>query len=509
MIKTNNDFTDIINAIQTVLYETDPNSSTILFVSDAAGTLFGYSPKEIYENNSLLVRSIHPEHLKDYKKFVKKLKNGEESLIQYRLKDRFGKEHWVKHSGVPIFKNGQIIKIVGFLQDITDEKITQLKLEKSEERFRTLIETADDLMFVLDGFGYFNLINSSGAKTLGYKPEEMKGKHFLEFIAKDDEQKIAEAFQEILNSKESIVFEAKFINKENKEVVFEIHARPMLSDGEISGMLSVGRNITSRIQNEKKIRELNAKLIEANRIISIERERAKHKINVLEELNKLKTEFISNISHELRTPLASIVGFAETIASDSDMPQETITEFSEIILAEGKRLAKLINDLLDFSKLESGEEQLNITSFNLIHLLNRTANEFDKQIKKKELVLTKEFGSEEIIINGDEERLAKVFTNLLSNAVKFTDKNGRISIIAQDFDKEVEIAVSDTGAGIPEKEIQNLFQKFSKVKSAGSQGPGAGFGLVAVKQIIDLHKGLIKVRSQINNGTTFIIRLPK
>ena len=104
----------------------------------------------------------------------------------------------------------------------------------------------------------------------------------------------------------------------------------------------------------KKIRDLNSKLIEASRIISIERERARHKITVLEEVNKLKSEFISNVSHELRTPLASIVGFAETILSDSDLPKETLNEFSNIILMEGKRLGKTYQRYSRFFSIRIG-----------------------------------------------------------------------------------------------------------------------------------------------------------
>jgi two-component system phosphate regulon sensor histidine kinase PhoR len=105
--------------------------------------------------------------------------------------------------------------------------------------------------------------------------------------------------------------------------------------------------------------------------------------------------------------------------------------------------------------------------------------------------------------------MRKVFYNLVANAIKYNHKNGRISIIVQDFKKEVEVAVSDTGVGIPEKELPNLFQKFSKVQTSIAQIGGTGFGLVTVKQIVDLHKGFIKVKSEIDKGTTFIIRLPK
>ena len=440
---------------------------------------------------------------------MNKLRSKEEAVVEYRMKDRFGKEHWVRHSGIPIIKNNEIARIVGVIQEITEEKNIQLRLESSEERFRMLINTADDLIFILDGFGYFSMVNKNGATALGYVPEEMLGKHFLEFIDKEDEAKIAEAFTKILNSSGITTFETMFLDRFDKGVTFEISAKPMMSDGEVSGMLSIGRNITNRKLDEQKIRDLNSKLIEASRIISIERERARHKITVLEEVNKLKSEFISNVSHELRTPLASIVGFAETILSDSDLPKETLNEFSNIILMEGKRLAKLINDILDFSQLESGEEELQKNSMSVVDVLDETVKNFEDQIKEKNLVVSKEYPKEKFVINADKDRIAKVFWNLISNAVKYTNNGGRISIILQDYGKEIEIVVSDTGVGIHEKDLPNLFQKFNKVQKPGMQISGTGFGLVSVKQIIDLHKGFIKARSQVNKGTTFIIRLPK
>ncbi|MCL4548525.1 MAG: PAS domain-containing sensor histidine kinase, partial [Bacteroidetes bacterium] len=500
---------ETINTINAVLYSTNAEGSEYNYITEAARTLFGFSPEEIYKDKIHVLRTIAPEHFGEFKEFIKKLRAGEDNVIEYRMRDRFGKEHWVRHSGVPIIKNNKIVRIVGVIQDITEEKKTQLHLERSEERFRLLIDTADDLLFVLDGFGYFGMVNKNGASVLGYTPEEMIGKHFLDFVSKEDEAKIAEAFSRILSSKGVTTVETNFLDRFDKEVAFEIRSNPMISDGEVSGMLGIGRNISGRKLDEQKIRDLNAKFIEANRIISIERERARHKITVLEELNKLKSEFISNVSHELRTPLASIVGFAETILSDTELPQETVLEFSQIILAEGKRLAKLINDLLDFSKLESGEEELSKEQLNLVELLDVVAKSVERQLNEKSLILSKEYPSEKIIINADKERLTKVFGNLLSNATKFTNNGGRISILVQDFGKEVEIAITDTGIGIPEKDLTNLFQKFSKVQRVTTQIGGTGFGLVTVKQIVDLHKGFIKVRSEVNKGTTFIIRLPK
>jgi len=344
---------------------------------------------------------------------------------------------------------------------------------------------------------------------LVFTPDEMIGRHFLEFIDKEDEPKIAAAFTEILNSNGITTFETTFLDRFDKGITFEVSAKPMLSDGEVSGMLSIGRNITNRKLDEQKIKDLNAKLVEANRIISIERERARHKITVLEEVNKLKSEFISNVSHELRTPLASIVGFAETILSDPDLPKETVREFSNIILMEGKRLGKLINDVLDFSKLESGEEELQKSLTSIVNIMDESLLNFSDQIKEKNITLSKEYPKSDLQINVDKDRLKKVFGNLISNAVKFTNVGGRITVILQDYVKEIEIVISDTGVGIPERDLPNLFQKFNKIQQFGTPLGGAGFGLVSVKQIVDLHKGFIKVRSQVDKGTTFIIRLPK
>lgn len=504
-----NIFRETISNISTVLYSTAYDNLEFNFISEAVRTVFGYSPEEVYKNKFRLLRSIKSNYFEKFKNFIKELKNGKESTVEYLMLDRFGKEHWVRHTGIPIFRKEKIIRIVGMIQDITEEKIVQLKLERSEERFRLLIDTADDLIFTLNGFGYFSMVNKNGANALGYTPEEMLGRHFLEFIDKDDEVKVAEAFNKILSSSGITIFEALFLDRFDKSVLFEIHAKPIISDGEIAGMLSIGRNITDRKYNEQKIKELNAKLIEANRIISIERERARNKITVLEELNKLKSEFISNVSHELRTPLASIVGFAETITSDPALPRETLNEFSNIILSEGKRLAKLINDLLDFSKLESGEDELHKENFDLRNIANEVILNYENFINEKKLILTKEFPSSELIIHADKERVKKVISNILSNAIKFTNSGGRITIIIQEFGKEVEIAISDTGIGIPENQLSKLFQKFAKINRPGTQITGAGFGLVSTKQIIDLHKGFIKVRSEENKGTTFIIRLPK
>lgn len=381
--------------------------------------------------------------------------------------------------------------------------------EPSESRLKRLIETAEDLIFSLDNYGNFISVNNNGALSLDYKPEEMKDRHFLEFVDEDDKVDVAKSFQEVLKTSTVTTFEVKFMSKFGKRIIFEINGHSLMNSDQITGMLGIGRNITQRRIYEDKMKELNSKLIEANRLISIERDRAKHQISVLEELNRLKNEFVSNISHELRTPLASIIGFSETIFLDPDMPEETRNEFVEIILREGKRLAKLINDILDLSKIEGGKIELKKSSHDVIKILMEAIEANQKAAEQKNIVFTYDIPQEEIILFCDRERILQAFNNVINNAVKFTGDKGRVKIIAQNFYKEVEVIISDTGVGIPAKDISQIFGKFYRVARPGTEIEGTGLGLVFVKQIVDSHNGLVTVQSEVNKGTTFVIKLPK
>ncbi len=500
---------EIVQEIDTILYSTDVNGEKYYFISDSVTNKFGFTPEEIYKNKITLLRGIAPEYIPKIKEFLDNLKNGNRAEVEFQFKDKNGKELYLRQTGIPIYENDKVVKIVGRIYDITDEKIMLSKIESSEEKFRMLIETADDFIFTLDKNGNFVSINNNGALSLNYTPGEMKGKHFLELIDEESKLNVTEAFQKLLNSNEIISFDAKLIGKLGNKTIFEIQALPTRNDNQVTGMLGIGRNVTSRMEDELKLKELNTKLIEANRIISIERDRAKQKISVLEEINKLKNSFISNVSHEFRTPLASIVGFAETIESDPDLPREMAREFNNIILTEGKRLAKLINEILDFSHLEAKTVALSKSELDIIKLLNSVINNYTTIAEEKEISLTYELPDSKVNLDLDKDRICTVIGNLLSNAVKFTNPGGRIKIIFQDLIHEIEIIISDTGIGIPASEIPKLFEKFSTIERPGVEDQGVGFGLVAVKQIIDLHKGLINVKSEINKGTTFIIRLPK
>lgn len=508
-LEINRKYEEITSNLDRVIYSTNADGSKYYFISNAVKKIFGLTPDEIKTNKITLLRRIVPEYFRGYNEFIKKLKAGQSANYEYKILDPSGTVKFVRQYGNPILIDGAVERIVGEIEDITEEKEVQLKLKKSEEKFRLLIETASDLILSLNGFGYIVLVNTNGTKHLGYSPEEMLGKHFLDLISEETKPDIALAFQKILRSETTTHFEAEFVDKFDRKMIYEFKATPIKESGIIAEMLAVGRDITTRRRDEEKAKDLNLKLQEANRIISIERDRAKQQVTVLEELNKLKNEFISRVSHELRTPLASIVGFAETITSDSEMSQEMMLDFTNIILTEGKRLAVLVNDILDFSKLESDDSKLEKTNIDVVKLIYSVIDRFKKQAVKKKVNLTTQIPEAEIIIYGDQEHLSKAVGSIIENAINYTKAGGRVTVIAQDFLKEVEIIISDTGIGIPEKNIPHLFDKFTSLSFDPNQSPGTGLGLAIVKKIIDLHHGLIQVKSEVKKGTSFIIRLPK
>jgi two-component system phosphate regulon sensor histidine kinase PhoR len=304
-------------------------------------------------------------------------------------------------------------------------------------------------------------------------------------------------------------FEVTLTSKFGREIIFQITAKTIYDKTNGSELLAVAKDITKFRYESERANDLSVKLKEAKRLIAIERNRANRRNSILDELARLKNEFASNVSHEFRTPLASIIGYSEAILSDPQMPKEIQTEFNSIILRESKRLASLINNVLDLSKIEGGGIQLEYKKFNIIEILNSVIEKNKPLIKEKGLSLTCDIPLDEIIINGDAEKLGLVFEGLINNAIKFTERGGRILISSQSLYKELEIIISDTGVGIPETDLPNIFEKFYRVRRPGKEIPGTGLGLVFVKQIIDLHKGLITVNSEVNMGTSFVIKLPK
>jgi len=229
----------------------------------------------------------------------------------------------------------------------------------------------------------------------------------------------------------------------------------------------------------------------------------------LESASRHKSEFLANMSHELRTPLNAIIGFSqvlrERLFGDVNEKQE---EYLDDILSSGNHLLSLINDVLDLSKVEAGQVQLEVATFSLREALERGVVTVRERAASNGVELSLHLAPEVDLVQGDERRIRQVVFNLLSNAVKFTPSGGTISISSAGIGREVEVSVTDTGPGIEPDDQKRIFDEFQQTAVGAAQREGTGLGLALSRRLVELHGGRIWVESEPGRGSRFAFTLP-
>ncbi len=231
-------------------------------------------------------------------------------------------------------------------------------------------------------------------------------------------------------------------------------------------------------------------------------------VTKLRRLETMRKDFVANVSHELRTPMTSITGFIETLLDGALEDKEIAKKFLTIIHQEAERLNYLVSDLLDISRLESGQTELKKTTIDLEKLVESIVLVVENRLKEKKLELSKQIQVKLII--GDERLLREVAINLLDNAIKYTPEGGKLLIGSRMIEEGIEFFVKDTGIGIPEESLPRLFERFYRVdKGRSRQMGGTGLGLSIVKHIVERHNGKVSVRSILGEGSEFSFVLPE
>ncbi len=230
----------------------------------------------------------------------------------------------------------------------------------------------------------------------------------------------------------------------------------------------------------------------------------------LKKLDKLKSDFISTVSHELRTPLAIIRESVSQVLEGITGPvTQEQNELLSLCIEDADRLSRIIDNLLDISKIEAGKVELRKEEFDLAEAVKKVSAGFSKKIKGRNIILKLDLSSDKIIVYADKDKVIQVFNNLIGNALKFTER-GEVIIEVRDEEESILCSVEDSGIGISEEDIPKVFdkfQQFGRVPGPGSKG--TGLGLSIVKGIIELHKGRIDVESRLGKGTKFVFALPK
>jgi signal transduction histidine kinase len=229
----------------------------------------------------------------------------------------------------------------------------------------------------------------------------------------------------------------------------------------------------------------------------------------LESASRHKSEFLANMSHELRTPLNAILGFSQVLREGLfGEINEKQAEYLDDILSSGNHLLSLINDVLDLSKVEAGQVELEIATFSLREALERGVVTVRERAASNGIELSLELAPEIDLVLGDERRVRQIVLNLLSNAVKFTPAGGRVAIASAGLGREVEVSVSDTGPGIEQADRERIFDEFQQTAVGVEQREGTGLGLALSKRLVELHGGRIWVESEPGRGSRFAFTLP-
>jgi signal transduction histidine kinase len=229
----------------------------------------------------------------------------------------------------------------------------------------------------------------------------------------------------------------------------------------------------------------------------------------LETASQHKSDFLANMSHELRTPLNAIIGFSQVLREGmvGDV-NEKQAEYLEDILSSGHHLLSLINDVLDLSKVEAGQVELELAPFSLQEALERGVAMVRERAMQDGVFVTLAANPDADVVSGDERRIRQVIFNLLSNAVKFTPAGGAVDVRATRANGEVSVSVADTGPGIAAEDLRRVFEEFQQTEAGIERGEGTGLGLALSKRLVELHGGRIWVDSEIGRGSTFVFTLP-
>jgi PAS domain S-box-containing protein len=484
-----------------------------------AARMFGYSAEEAIGKP---VRWFAwPGEERRIEELLQRLRLGERvEHFETIRKHKTGRKVIVSLSLSPILDSeGSIIGIAKIARDITERKAAEETLAASElqlrtmteqealaradvlaeRRFRELIEHAPDAILQIDTSGKIIVANSTAESMFGYTRDELLGSSVDRLVpeanrsAHPGHRKAFAAAGVTRPMGQGLDLRAR--RKDGTEVPVEISLSPVKTDQGIYITAAI-RDVTERKRVEAQVR-----LLEKGYLQELEARKQE-----AERLNRLKSEFLASISHELRTPLHTIIGFSELLAEESEGPlNEEQRRFLAHIHRDSEHLLALINDVLDFSRIEAGGLNLQAEVLPLGDAISEAVNAIRPRAESKGISMFTDTDGN-VQVSADQLRLRQILYNLLSNAVKFTPAGGTISvsIASVPAEQSVRITVSDTGIGIADEERVHIFDKFYQVGvTTGGVREGTGLGLAICKQLIEMHGGRIWVESEPGRGSRF------
>lgn len=370
---------------------------------------------------------------------------------------------------------GQLAKAINSMAD--SMQIQMARIQEGESRLKNVLDNMISGVLLIDKEGSIVLMNRTAEDILGYSAAELVGSKFGET---NRHQELTRLIDECLEQQQHIRDDLLFYYP--AERVLEANLVPVTASGEYNGIVIVLHDITA-----------------------------------IRRLERMRSEFVANVSHELRTPITAVKGFAETLMAGALDDRETAMAFLKIIYDESDRLNRLIEDTLALSKIESKKSGLQFAPIELDVFIEGAIGMVGREAASRGITVEQQV-DEGLFIEADEDRLRQIVINLLTNAINYTPEGGKVKVSVEAFlahdesgaeDDKVRITVKDTGIGIPKKDVPRIFERFYRVDKARSRSSGGtGLGLSIVKHLVELHRGTIKVESDVGVGTSFMIEIP-
>ncbi|BAU55205.1 PAS domain S-box protein [Mucilaginibacter gotjawali] len=457
--------------------------------SDEINNIFELDQASIAEQNfiKLLTKYAHPNDRHILKQHLKDLSKITNTSYEYRIITPNGN---IKYLSIIVGKlikreDGALRKVIGTLQDITDRKLAELESQRTENKYKLVLETIKLPAVSIDSNGDVIFCNKHAAEMLGFEQTEILGLNWINnFVPENSRNNTSELF-------ESDSFKPQNINSVicrngEQRVISWQNTISYDENGQIKEVTGIGEDITER---QKKTLELITAKEQA------------------EKSSQFKSEFLSIMSHEIRTPMNAVIGTTNLLLGEDPKPDQL--EYLNILKFSGENLLAIINDILDYNKIEAGKLELNKIPFSIHHLTQRIKKSFYAKATEKdldiELVIDDDIPA---LLMGDQVRLGQVLNNLVSNAIKFTHYGKVIIRLDQQLltgsSVKINFTITDTGIGIAPENLHIIFDPFEQeTQNSDANYGGTGLGLAITKRLIELHNSTISVTSKPGYGTEF------
>jgi PAS domain S-box-containing protein len=454
-------------------------------VSPAVTTALGWSPAEFMARPFL--EFVHPDDVAPTLKTFERLTLEGKAVLQFENRYRHKDGSWRVLSWRATPADGAIYATA---RDVTDERAFARRQE-------LLLEASGEGIYGIAEDGLCTFINASGAHLLGYEPSEVVGRHshtqFHHSRPDGTPYPIAECpiYRAIFSGQPADVHSDVFWRKDGSAVPVEYRVRPLMERGVSRGAVVTFNDITARRQAEDALRAAK---------------------QAAEEANRAKSQFLANMSHELRTPLNAIIGFSEMLedARFGELNPRQARYVSNV-LASGRHLLELINDVLDLAKVEAGRLELRSEDIAPGAAITGVLTVARGIAARKNIALVADLPPDLPLLRVDPAKFKQVLFNLVSNGVKFTPDGGTVTVAARATETHtLRVTVADTGIGIRPEDHDRVFREFEQVDSAYARTQkGTGLGLALTKRLVELHGGSIQLESAgPDRGTTFIVEFP-